>query len=217
MQVDPKNQAAVIAAMQDQISDSLLKKLTLYTLQKIGQRAWRGIWGGPVPGGKLAEDLVFDALHDVMIGERHWDIAKNPDLGQFMQGAIDSKVSALVNRAENVREHRAPEKETTEAPDYFDTLKSVIAPLPTEVIDLKEVEAANLQLYFRLMDELKDDAILTKILTCIFEGTDMHDRTQLAKRSEVTPNEITQAWKRLQRRLPAIQKKLADQNPFKNE
>lgn len=89
----------------------LVKRLTYHADCKLMRLRWRGLTirsGGAVPGGVEATDLAAQAIVDVIEGTRKWDPVKDPDLLRFLKGVVDSKVSNLVNSAENKASRRVP-------------------------------------------------------------------------------------------------------------
>jgi len=86
--------------------------------------------------------------------------------------------------------------------------------LPEEPNPRTNEEAANDNLFLALLDEVKDDALLTRILECQLDG--IYKRADIATKLEVEPIQITQAAKRLDRRLVKFREKHSHMNPFKD-
>jgi hypothetical protein len=66
-------------------------------------RTWRGRRDGALPGGREVEDIVSQAIEDVLSGQRAWDPTQHPDLFVHLQGIVDSRLSHLGASAENRR------------------------------------------------------------------------------------------------------------------
>ena len=189
-----------------------------YALKKLSGKFWRGVWNGKIPGGHQAEDLAASAIEAVLIGDpdqdgRSWDPEKDPDLGKFLRDIIDSKVSHLVERAENFYEREPRPVEEEPESDYLDR-KRDRRTLPEELFNATtDEEAANERLFFALLKEVKDDPLLPKILECEWDG--ICKRSEVAEKLGVDVNAVTLARKRLERILPSFREKYAHMNPFR--
>lgn len=209
----------VLARVKNTITPEFLAKLKQYALMKLRQKSWRGVWNGIVPGGVEADDLVMSAIEAVLIGDperkgRQWDFEKTPDLMTFLRSVIDSKANHLAEKLENVLE-RAPQPADGESEaDFLDRRRDHRTVPDGHGAISAEDEATNERLFFALIDEVKEDPLLPKILECQFDGT--FERAEIAAKLSVDPNSITQAKKRLDRILPTFRAKHAQQNPFKS-
>lgn len=207
-----------LARIKETVTPEFLERLTHYALAKLGQKWWRGVWNGKIPGGIQAGDLAVSAIEAALIGDpdqggRHWDIEKNPDLMTFLRDIIDSKASHLVERAENYREREPHPVEGESESDFLDR-KRDHRTLPPESFEVSaDEEAANERLFFALLDEVKNDPLLPKILECKWDG--ICGRAEIAAKLGVDANAITQAQKRLDRILPQFREKHSHLNPFK--
>lgn len=207
-----------LARIKEAVTPEALERLTHYALAKLGQKCWRGVWNGKIPGGIQAGDLVVSAIEAVLIGDpsqggRYWDSEKNPDLMKFLRDVIDSKASHLVELAENSHEREPRPVEGESESDFLDR-KRDHRTLQTEPFQVSaDDEAANERLFFALLDEVKADPLLPKILECKWDG--ICGRAEIAAKLGVDANAITQAQKRLDRILPQFREKHSHLNPFK--
>ena len=207
-----------LARIKEAVTPDFLEKLTDYALAKLGQKWWRGVWNGKIPGGIQAGDLAVSAIEAVLIGDpdqagRYWDFEKNPDLMKFLCDIIDSKASHLVKRAENSRERESHPADGESESDFLDRKRDHLS-LPTETFQVSaDEEAANERLFFALLDEVKDDPLLPRILECEWDGICV--RAEIAAKLGVDANAITQAKKRLERILPSFREKHSHMNPFR--
>jgi hypothetical protein len=207
-----------LARIKEAVTPDFLEKLTDYALAKLGQKWWRGVWNGKIPGGIQAGDLAISAIEAVLIGDpdqggRYWDFEKNPDLMKFLCDIIDSKASHLVERAENSREREPHPADGESESDFLDRKRDHLS-LPTEAFQVSaDEEAANERLFFALLDEVKDDPLLPRILECEWDGICV--RAEIAAKLGVDANAITQAKKRLERILPSFREKHSHMNPFR--
>lgn len=213
MESYPSVNPALLARIRQEVTPLFLKKALVHASGKVTGKFWRGVWNGSMPGGKLAEDFVHDALKDVMFGKRHWNPETAPDFLPFVCAVVDSKISHLSEKLENIREKRAPESGAENEPDFFDTLRGEGVSLPCDEAITKETEEANERLFLGLLDFVADDPLLQKLLGCIFDG--IEGRSEKAAKLGVTPDEVTHAQKRLERRLREFGKKFSHLNPFK--
>jgi len=212
--------AAVLDRIESTVTKEFLEKLTYYARGKLSQKWWRGVWNGKIPGGAQAEDFASAALEAVMIGDparggRKWDMEKHPDLMKFLCDIVDSKVSHLVERSENLMEREpVPAPDETVA-DFIDRKRDP-GSLPENATPITaNEEAANEKLFFALLDEVKDDPLLPRILECELDG--ICKRSDIASKLAVDPDAVTQARKRLERRLPKFREKFSHMNPFKDQ
>jgi hypothetical protein len=206
-----------LACIKESVTPEFLERLTHYALAKLGQKWWRGVWDGKIPGGIQAGDLAISAIEAALIGDpnqggRHWDTEKEPDLMNFLRDIIDSKASHLVERAENSCE-REPQPASGESESDFLDRKRDHRTLPAASFHVSaDDEAANERLFFALLEEVKDDPHLPKILECKWDG--ICGRAAIAAKLGIDANAITQAQKRLDRLLPHFRQKHAHLNPF---
>ena len=215
----PQPNPLVAERVAELVTPEFLERLTHYALRKIGQKWWRGVWNGKIPGGVQAGDLAVSAIEAVLIGDpkqggRTWDPIAQPDLMKILRSVIDSRVSHLIERAENIREREPTPAEGESESDYLDR-KVDRSSLPIErpsgaAID----EAANEKLFFALLEETKDDPLIPGILGCELDGIIV--RAEIAEKLGVDPNAITQAKKRLDRLLPKFRENYSYMNPWSN-
>jgi hypothetical protein len=204
--------------VRETVTPEFLERLTHYALRKLGQKWWRGVWDGKIPGGVQPEDLAISAIEAVLIGDpdqggRSWDRQKDPDLMKFLRDIIDSKASHLVERAENAREREPHPAEGESVSDFLDRKRDHRS-LSEETLQISaEDEVENERLFFALLDEVKGDPLLPKILECEWDG--IYRRAEVAAKLGVDVNAITQAKKRLDRILPEFRQKHSQSNPFK--
>src|SRR3990172_10704706 len=88
--------AELINLLNDHDWPDLIKKLTAYVHFKVNyHKKWlRG--SKELAEGYKPEDIVFESITDIYIGDRNWNIDKYPSLVDFLKSVIDSKVSNLV-------------------------------------------------------------------------------------------------------------------------
>ena len=194
--------------------ERLLDRLTDHALCKMRRLVWRGARvarGGSVPGGHEPYDLALEALSDALDGEsRDWNREKYPLLEAFLKSVINSKISNLVNLAENRRECRmAPATGKDGAAVQFDVPGTGHDPL---VILVDRESLPNL--HAAAMKELDGEPLLLSILECmeaeIIKPSEIAEAVTSAEKP-VTVNDVNNALRRLERKL----KKLDTRKPTK--
>ena len=209
-----------LAIIESTVTKEFVENLTYYALQKLSQKWWRGVWNGKIPGGVQAQDIAASALEALMIadpakGSREWNRERYPNLIDFLRSVVDSKVNHLVEGLENRMEQEPTPNPDETISDFIDR-KREQRTLPEEANarTKEEQEAANEKLFFALHEEVKDDPLLPRILECQLDG--VHKRADIATKLGVEPIEVTQAAKRLERRLVKFREKYSHMNPFKD-
>ena len=202
-----------LARIESEVDLPFLERLTHYALNESRRRAWRGVWNGHLPSGKEAQDLADDALADIIIGIREWDLAKHPDLFKFLCDVIHSELYHLATSAENRKGRLSVEQPEETKPEFVDhPLSRPDSPNACEALVSKEEEASNEALFFALHEFFAGDTLVQRVLDCIFEGTDK--RADIARQLKVTEQEITNARKRMERKFPEFRETHAHLNPF---
>jgi hypothetical protein len=206
--------ADALAKFEKAVTEEFIERLSSFALRRKRSRYWRGVWDGHLPSGKEVEDLVREALHDVLLGRRIWDPDKDPDLMAFMRSVVNSKINHLQTHLENKKEELALVHEDEEGTDHFDTLADDGASTACDQLVTKEDEERNTTLLFAFYDFIATDPPLQRIVGCMLEG--ITKRAEIAAKLETTEQDITNANKRLDRRFADFRKAYADKNPFKS-
>ena len=103
-----------------------------------------------IPEGKTAEDIVADAINDVVTGQRQWNNQAVPDMEAFIKMVIVSKVRNLYKDKERFLVVPAlPEERATDVELYDETRGSGVPektlvsadPLPDEIIEKEQAHA----------------------------------------------------------------------------
>ena len=195
----------ILDTLERSITADLLLRLGDHAMQKLRGKHWRGVIDGAVPGGQEASDLVHSAIEAVLTGHRRWDPYKNPDLCQYLESVIDSITSALVESAENRRSSQLEPFGGESEQECIDRLRMrhcYDEPTPDE-------ENRNYEILFRLLEDVKDDQLLYQIVECMLIEQ-ISKREAVASHLGVSPNDVTQALKRLSRRMPKFKAKIID-------
>ena len=172
-----------LQGMQDsQPWEELYEMLTAFAKKLLTLHSWRSVRGGPVPGGLEAQDFAIAAIEDVYSGKRKWDRERYPSLAAHLRWVVRSKVSNAVMGAENRAELRQP--------DAADQGR----------------EAEDETFFWGFLEELSDEPQMQAVLECLHDGID--ERTDIAEKLQVAPEEITNLRKRLKRRTEAYVAKI---------
>ena len=202
----------VLDRLEREVTEELLEHLTFYALGETRRKWWRGVLNGHLPDGKVAQDIVAEAVHDVVLGGRAWQPTEHPDLFKFLCDVIDSKVSHLVYSAENRKDRLAPGETVEETVSFLDAVAEKQEPSADQILQKKEIEAKNDALFSQLIEFFNGDPLVQGILGCNLEGVEK--RAEIAQELGVTEQEITNARKRMERKLPEFRLKHAHLNPF---
>jgi hypothetical protein len=198
----------VIAAMDAQDWDRLYLDLIKYAMHLMRDNYWAAVWNGRLPGAREANDIVMETVQDVLVGTRTAD----PDLPlvAVLKMVIKSKVSHLLDGLENRSTVDVVETEDVdERPEDF---LSDTQAHPDEAAAINDAEAQNSKLLDLLLDEVSDDDALLKILGCLIDG--LSKRDEIAKALAMTPSEVTNHRKRLDRKLVQFREKHSETFPF---
>jgi len=174
----------------------LFDRATAYASRLIKGRSWRGSYGGVLPKGNSAQDLVQTAFENILNGAK-WDEEK--DLRMVLFGIIRGAVENLVNLWEN-RKFSNPDDETCskeddEAASAIDRLASAE---PTS--DRKAIEKEDEDLLLEIIGSLKEGSQERKIVEAIvFSGA--RKRAEVLHDTGMNETEYEAAKKRLRRFL----------------
>lgn len=181
--------------------------LVVHTLRKARRLYWQGIRDGDMPEGKEAHDIVQDAIHQLLSGERRWDPDTQPDLFAHLQSIIDSKLSALVEGRAN-RRLRSETALTTaarppeDAPSPLDAFASQ-RPDPEGIALQEEQERRSEDFLIELVLFLEGEPELQRIVEAIADGAEKP--AEIAAAAGLGVKTVYNARKRLQRRLQEFQ------------
>jgi DNA-directed RNA polymerase specialized sigma24 family protein len=187
-----------LAAIQDLSDDDLLKllkRLTLHADRKLARLRWRGVQGGPPPGGVRAEDIASDAITAVIAGTRGWDQTSQPDLLKYLRSVVDSMISKLVNSLDNRRTRRlGPPGGSDESSSAYEA--GGREPDPAELASSREAAEA-----FRapIVEALKGDDVAYQVFECL--EADITKPADIAAYLGLPVAEVNNAQKRLRRKV----------------
>jgi DNA-directed RNA polymerase specialized sigma24 family protein len=191
-----------------------VKQLVWYAARKLQRRRWRGMLGGPVPGGNEAVDIVQAVCQKVLSGKRRWDPERHPDLLLYLKDQVDSEISNLVRSVDNTRVQRFPavvdddgNERPTDPPDG--------RPSPQDLALTQELESKAEEFALGFIDHLAGKTDLLDTVGAVLESDDDSKPADWAQRLHVPATEIYNRKKRLQRELKDYMDKRSLPSPRK--
>ncbi|UCG71017.1 MAG: DsbA family protein [Thermoplasmata archaeon] len=182
--------------------DQVIPRLVEYARARIRIRIWAGRKDGPLPGGKEAEDMVYEAIEKTLDGRRAWDARAHPDLEAYLRDVIESDLNHLAVGFENRRFLPASQVGFTMIDDEpVPLVERVPSPVPGPQADLELDDERREALAFRdaFIQSLGDEPELAVVVRHIIEGVERP--AELAEKAGVPAKDIYNMRKRLQRRL----------------
>ena len=197
-----------IPDLSDDEWEALVERLALYADSKLRKLYWRGVSyseGGSVPGGVCPGDLAAQAIESFLDGSRNWDESKQPELVEFLMDVIDSKVSHLVESAENRKTRRIDTTDRTREPAFRVKAKSR---RPDQIVADNELRE---RIRTTVMAELDGDELAESVFEC-FEA-EITKPKEIAELLGVETSEVNNAKKRLCRATDKAFQKLGRSRP----
>jgi RNA polymerase sigma factor (sigma-70 family) len=168
-------------------------RLTVFAARLMNSRKWHGKDLDPSLQGQSPEDIAEEALLDVWEGRRKYDPASGVPFQTYLFGVVRSKISNL--RKSAVHEKLA---EDTNEEDVSLAEKSRLATAAKSAADEKSVEVAG-EILLGFLQFIEAEPDLSTVFECWIDG--WTDRAEVAKRLNITPSEVTNRQKRLDRRV----------------
>jgi len=177
------------------------KRLLVHAICECRKYSWRGAGntGGFLDAdlshlaqGISAADFVQQAVALTMEGRRPWDENKFPDITAHLKWVIKSLVSNLATSSDNTQ--------VAELPETGDEDHTAEQPAPAAFRDMPEPESSALR--DRLFQAVKDDGVLSRVLSLIEEEKNPEE---IAGIMELSRKDVYQLTRKLRRRLAAVQ------------
>jgi hypothetical protein len=196
---------AALRAEGDEVWATLTKRLIAYAVVLIRGRRWRGSHGGVPPDGQTAQSIAADAVA-ALFGGTDWQPTGNPYSRQELEFELMRIVRNIIRNLERRKENSVvlnepdlSHKDEDVSNETF--FNNVGGNSPRADEEAQRSEAAALLKKFQ--DEFRvflgPEDRLRNIFNCVCEGVVKRD--EQAKLLSVTPQEITNARKRLDRKL----------------
>jgi Trp operon repressor len=190
-----------------------LAKLVDYATAQLRARTWMGVFGGPLPGGKEAMDIVHGIIMPLLKSDTPIGPTKDIGVEAWLMGRVRSTISNLVRSYENKRRNRRGTNDGDEevVEDEMDSYAGVER--GTSTVEQQELEAELEPLLLDFLTFIESDPTLTKLMECLIDGETK--REVIAQKLGISPAEVTNATKRLDRKKSEFAKANADRNPFR--
>jgi hypothetical protein len=184
--------------------EDLTKRLTVYAIFKSRRLRWRGLPGGnnqSMPDGHGPDSLASEAILSVLNDDRKTCTATNRDeLLEFLKGVVDSKVSHLVELAENRRTQALPSNDG-HAGRALDGWHPRTKPREGPAALVADTEAAK-AFQDKAIKALAAEPKLTELFECLAAG--FTGRKEIAELMNVTEDDVTNLKQRLARKLEPL-------------
>lgn len=175
------------------------KRLLVHTICECKRYTWRGGGSGSfmdadlshLAKGLSAVDLVQQAVALTLEGRRPWDENKFPDIMAHLKWVIKSLVSNLATSSDNTQ--------LAELPETGEEDHAAEQPGAAALRDMTEAESGALRA--RLFEAVKDDGILSRVLSLLEEEKSPEEIAGLMKLSR---KDVYQLTRKLRRRLAAV-------------
>ncbi len=195
--------------------DASIKRLIWHADSKLKHRRWRGVWGGPAPGGAQAVDIVQTACEKLVSRKRRWDPETHPDLFLWLGDQVDSEISNLVRSVDNKRGERlVPTRDGedwTEQPmDPRDQSAG-----PEDLALSNEVESRANEFALGFIDHLAGKTDLLDVVDAVLSADGRSKPADWAARLNVPVAEIYGRQKRLRRELEKYMATMSVPSPRK--
>jgi hypothetical protein len=192
--------------------EELTKRLMAYTFCLLRGRHWRCVSNGVPPDGFNTDAIVAQAFGELFAGSG-WEPKGNPYTRQELEYELKRLALNLVRRLERRKENvlTLNEPDLTHGEDtsdelFFDNFAGN-SPVPDGELERKEAKARLQQFQIEFITFLGPEKLPRQVFDCVCEG--LTKRDEQAKRLGVSPQDITNARKRLDRKLD----KFAEQHP----
>lgn len=184
--------------------EDLLKRLTVYAIFKSRRLRWRGFLGGnnqSMPDGHGPDSLASEAIVSVLNDDRKTCTATTRDeLLEFLKGVVDSKVSHLVELAENRKTQALPSNDGYDG-RALDGWHPRTKPRDGPAALVADPEAAK-AFQEKATKALAGEPQLTELFECLAAG--YTGRKEIAELMNVTEDDVTNLKKRLARKLEPL-------------
>ena len=187
--------------------ERLLDRLSHHALFKMKRLTWRGAriaLGGSVPRGCEPYDVAMEALSDALEdGGSRWNRQVNLTLESYLRAVIDSKISNLVNLAENKLDRRLESSVDSDNPSGAFTLVGREQDAAHFVIELDTHSIFR----DRAIAELEGEESLIRLFECLDSGyTAPAEIAELlsTESQPITAEDIYNLMKRLRRKLDKL-------------
>ncbi len=143
-------------------------------------------WKCQLPKGNEAKDIAFEAINDLLTGERNWNTEKYPEIIDFLKGVVDSKIYNLARSGDH--------KSRTMADNDEIVSKAKSKPDSEYEIEVEKEE----EFRDRLFECVSGDDVLEETLLYLVEDYKPRD---IAQELDIPVDEVYNRIRRLRRHL----------------
>ena len=181
--------------------DVLFKQLCVYTDKRVKMFRWRGAHDGVLPNGHTADGIAADAISNLLTGKYPWRHRSRcytqDELWRELTRLASQEVKNLLVRLENRTTVNYDE------PDITGRSKGNLyvsdKPQPDQDAEQQEAQAQLAEFRSSLTGFLVNEPLLVSLVEYAFKGESR--REEIARSLRVSPQQITNARKKLERRL----------------
>ena len=168
---------------------SIIKKLTIYAVYQF--KFW-GLVSDKGIKGYSPQEIVYEAIEKVYIGEWKWDPNKS-ELTQYLKYHVVRGLVANLARSEEVRKSNSIELDSHKVINHYS-------------VDHSGSAEYNAQLIIEFIKrKIGDDKVVLLIFDGYCNGLKRKDICEIHE--EITPNDFNNAYRRFQRIIKGLDKK----------
>lgn len=169
----------VVDLLESQDWKDIIRRLTYYASWKARSYTWNNGSCEELPGGNMPKDIALAAIGKVWSGDRAWDPKKYPDLFAHLKWIVKSDMGHLfssqthrssIRILQNSNDNNDTENATTEA--FLSKKTSSNVRTAEDELIAKENDSSELELKYRLYEEVKGDEDLELLLVFFEDGID---------------------------------------------
>ena len=160
-----------------------------------------------LPGGYSADDIAQEIVLRVLEGSRRWNPEQHGDLHMYMIGQVRSIVDHCIHSWAGKYEYEVPEGDGYSMDEYLDSVlmtygqEDQISYLsPEQIILNKEMVVERSELIDLLLEAASGESDLEALLEAYLDDDDRHRRRHIAIKLGITPDDVTNLWKKIKRR-----------------
>jgi hypothetical protein len=164
-----------------------------------------------LPGGFSAPDIAQEVVVRVLDGSRQWHPEKHGDLLEYLIGQVKSITSHCLTSWSGKNEVAIKGNDEFTASEYLDKLlqdgdvaEHLHLASPEQIVLDKENLIERSDLLNLVIEAVDNDPELVPLLEAYLDGSQNFQRRYIAEKLGTTPEQITNLWKKLKRRIRAI-------------
>jgi hypothetical protein len=213
----------LLGRMPEDELEKMILELGHYASKVRNEYRWRTRDREALPKGETVNSIVSLAVEKVLSGERRWNPEQHPDFKKFMRDVIDSLINHLAQGKDNILLSPEPEEGREDDPDWHTGAQRAgqtewlarSEPTPEQAFLERELEEQKDDAIRALLEECAGDQMLTKIVNAMLEGYDQ--AREIAAFLGIDVREVYKAMRRLDRKVAAVRKRMANREQTEEE